>query len=125
MLLETLIKTDVLDFLACIQEKVHSVDELLEALREENQRVEEYGRHHINRLMELSTYQWQLEQVEMKLKAPSLIRISFIKEGEASRKPATYDDKVEALLLSMIMRFIRENGSCYNDKAFPENESEN
>jgi hypothetical protein len=116
MLLESLIKNDVLDFLTCIQDSVHSVDELLEALREENQRVEEYGQHHINRLMELSSYQWQLEQVEMKLKAPSLIKISFTPEGEAPRKPITNEDRIEAFLLSLIMRFIRENGSCFREK---------
>src|SRR5688500_19161232 len=46
---------------------VRSVDELLAAIRAENQRAEAYGQVNIPELMEVSAYQWQLEQLEMKL----------------------------------------------------------
>ena len=102
-------KLDVLAFLSEIKEKVHSVDELLDALQEENKRIEDYGQVNIERLLEISNYQWQLEQIVMKLKAPSLIKITFAKEGENAIQPRTEDEKIEILLIGLIMKFVRES----------------
>ncbi|KAA9345938.1 hypothetical protein [Adhaeribacter soli] len=105
-------KVDVLAFLLEIKEKVHSVDELLDALQAENRRIEDYGQFNIDRLLEISTYQWQLEQVEMKLKAPSLIKITFAQEGEKTIQPKTEEEKIEALLIGLIMKFLRESDNA-------------
>ena len=103
---------DILNFLTRIEEEVHCLDELLNAVKEENRRAEVYGQQNISELMEISAYQWQLEQVEMKLKAPSLIKISFMQEGEKVREPQTEEERIEAFLLRLIMRIIRNNGAC-------------
>jgi hypothetical protein len=102
-------KVDVLAFLLDIKEKVHSVTELLDALQAENRRIEDYGQFNVERLLEISAYQWQLEQVEMKLKAPSLIKITFAKEGEKALQPKSEEEKIEAFLIGLIMKFVRDN----------------
>lgn len=99
---------NVQEFLNRIRPEVHDIDELLQAIRTENDRVELYGQQHLNELMEISAYQWQLEQVEMKLKAPSLISISFLPEGESLPQPESEEAKIETILLQMIMGFIRD-----------------
>lgn len=99
---------NVLGFLDRIRPEVHDIDELLHAIRAENDRVELYGQQHLNELMEISAYQWQLEQVEMKLKAPSLITISFLPEGKNIPEPLSEEAKIETMLLQMIMGFIRD-----------------
>lgn len=100
--------TDILNFLRDIKDHVRSIDELLAAIRGENQRAETYGQTHIPELMEVSAYQWQLEQLEMKLKAPSLIKISF--EPEGAKLPVSplksLEEEAEALLLEIVMRMI-------------------
>ena len=106
----SVLQTDILAFLTSIQSEVQDMDELLEAIRQENHRAERYGQQNISELMEVSAYQWHLEQVEMKLKAPSLIRISFAPDGEKLQEPQTYEAKVEAVLLKLIMRIIRLDG---------------
>ena len=102
---KTTMQTDILAFLRSIQDAVNSVEELLQELRAENNRAEVYGQQNLEELMELSNYQWQLEQVEMKLKAPSLIRISFA-EGWTPRV-LNHEEQVEALILDMIVKFTR------------------
>jgi hypothetical protein len=102
---------NVLNFLERIGPDVHDVDELLHSIRAENDRVELYGQQHLNELLEISAYQWQLEQVEMKLKAPSLITISFLPEGETLPQPDSEEAKIETILLQMIMGFIRDKNS--------------
>ncbi|MBK0403104.1 hypothetical protein I5M27_08920 [Adhaeribacter sp. BT258] len=106
----SVVQADILTFLTSIQDDIQDMDGLLEAIRQENQRAEIYGRQNIAELMEISAYQWQLEQVEMKLKAPSLIKITFIPEGEKVQTPKTEEEKIEAILLTLIMRIIRYNG---------------
>ena len=101
--------TDILDFLKSIKENVKSIDELLEAIQSENQRAEIYGQAHIPELMEVSAYQWQLEQLEMKLKAPSLIKISFSNFSEPVEKEKTLEESAEELLLTILMRMISKN----------------
>jgi hypothetical protein len=112
----SVLQADILAFLTSIRDEIHDLDSLLEAIRKENHRAELYGQRNISELMEISSYQWQLEQVEMKLKAPSLIKISFAPEGEKVRVPETEEEKVDALLLSLIMRMIRYDGQFGKEK---------
>lgn len=100
---------EILDFLRNIKENVRSVDELLAAIRAENQRAEAYGQANIPELMEVSTYQYQLEQLEMKLKAPSLIRITFMQDTEYGQGEKSLEEKAEELLLGILMRLISKN----------------
>src|SRR5688572_5935382 len=100
---------EILDFLKNIKENVRSVDELLAAIRTENQRAEAYGQVNIPELMEVSAYQWQLEQLEMKLKAPSLIRISFSNELVQTEGEKSLEVKAEEVLLGILMRLISKN----------------
>lgn len=97
---------EILEFLKSIKENVRSVDELLAAIRAENQRAEAYGQSNIPELMEVSAYQWQLEQLEMKLKAPSLIKISFSQNPEQKSEEKSLEDQAEELLLAILMRLI-------------------
>ena len=99
---------DILNFLKSIKENVGSVDELLSIIRTENQRAEAYGQANIPELLEVSAYQWQLEQLEMKLKAPSLIRISFSKGPVHHEEEKTLEEKAEELLLGILMHLIRK-----------------
>lgn len=99
-------QTDILDFLSGIKEDVRSIDDLLGAIRNENLRAETYGQHNIPELLEVSAYQWQLEQLEMKLKAPSLIKISFSPGGTALNKEKTLEEKAEEILLGIVMHMI-------------------
>src|SRR5690606_15334909 len=103
----SVLQADILYFLTSIQDSIYSLDDLLDAIRKENNRAERFGKENISELMEVSAYQWQLEQVEMKLKAPSLIQISFTPEGAKVREPATEEEKIEALLIKLIIRIIR------------------
>ncbi|MFC5270281.1 hypothetical protein [Adhaeribacter terreus] len=112
----SVLQADILTFLTSIQNDIHDMEGLLDAIRQENRRAEIYGQQNISELMEISVYQWQLEQVEMKLKAPSLIKITFASEGEKVREPKTEEEKIEALLLNMIMRIIRYNGHLSKEK---------
>lgn len=100
---------EILDFLKNIKENVRSVDELLAAIRAENQRAEAYGQVNIPELMEVSAYQWQLEQLEMKLKAPSLIRISFSNDLAQTEGEKSLEVKAEEVLLGILMRLISKN----------------
>jgi hypothetical protein len=102
---------NILQFLDQIRPHVHDIEELLQAIRIENDRVEIYGQQHLNELLEISAYQWQLEQVEMKLKAPSLITISFLPEGKSLTEPESEETKIEMVLLKMIMGFIRDKST--------------
>ena len=102
-------QTDILDFLKRIKENVRSIDELLAVIRDENQLAEQYGQANIPELMEVSAYQWQLEQLEMKLKAPSLIRISFSKDPLQFEGEKSLEEKAEELLLGILMRLISKN----------------
>lgn len=102
--------SDILVFLKNIKENVRSIDDLLAAIREENQRAEVYGQTHIPELMEVSAYQYQLEQLEMKLKAPSLIKISFTPEEKPAGSDRSLEEKAEELLLGVVMRLISHNG---------------
>ena len=106
----SVLQTDIIAFLSNLQHDVYDLDGLLDAIRTENRRAEIYGQQNISELMEISVYQWQLEQVEMKLKAPSLIRISFAQEGEPVQEPKSCEAKVEAILLQIIMKIIRNDG---------------
>jgi hypothetical protein len=99
---------NVLEFLDRIRPEVNDINELLLAIRTENDRIELYGQQHLNELLEISAYQWQLEQLEMKLKAPSLITISFLPEGGPMHQPESEEAKIETKLLQMIMGFIRD-----------------
>lgn len=116
LLNENIYETDILDFLRKIGDSVHSIEELIIALRKENDSIEVFGKQNVDRLLEISTYQWQLEKVEMKLKAPSLIKIRFANEGEKPGQLLTEEDQIDALLLNLIMRFIRENGTVLPEK---------
>jgi hypothetical protein len=98
--------SDILNFLRNIQPNVHTIEGLLTMIREENQRAELYGQQNIPELMEVSAYQWQLEQLEMKLKAPSLIKISFSSEPTDDKKVKTLEEEAEELLLAIVMRMI-------------------
>jgi hypothetical protein len=101
--------TDILNFLKSIKDNVRNVEELLAAIRTENQRAEAYGQVHIPELMEVSAYQWQLEQLEMKLKAPSLIKISFSEESRQEGGEKKLEEKAEELLLGILMHLISRN----------------
>ena len=109
-------QADILTFLTSIQDDIQDMHGLLEAIRQENRRAEIYGQQNISDLMEISVYQLQLEQVEMKLKAPSLIKITFTPEGGEVREPRTEEEKIEAMLLNLIMRIIRLNGLVDKEK---------
>ncbi len=106
--------TDILVFLKNIKSNVQSIDELLTAIKSENQRAENYGQKNIHELMEVSAYQWQLEQLEMKLKAPSLIKISFTEQLSGTQKDKSLEESAEEILLNILMRLISrgelENG---------------
>lgn len=112
----SVVQADVLAFLTSIQNEIQDMDGLLEAIRRENRRAEIYGQENISDLMEISVYQWQLEQVEMKLKAPSLIKITFTPEGGKVAEPQTEEEKIEAALLNLILRIIRFNGLTDKEK---------
>ena len=99
-------QTDILGFLTGIKDDVRSIDDLLAAIRQENQRAEAYGLPNIPELMEVSAYQWQLEPLEMKLKAPSLIKISFSAGGTMVTKEKSLEEKAEELLLKVVMHLI-------------------
>src|SRR6478735_1626916 len=99
-------QTDILGFLSGIKEDVRSIEDLLTAIRKENERAELYGQHNIPELLEVSAYQWQLEQLEMKLKAPSLIKISFTSGGAFINLEKTLEEKAEEILLGIVMHLI-------------------
>ena len=101
--------TDILVFLKDIKPNVQSLEDLLVMIREENQRAEVYGQQHIPELMEVSAYQWQLEQLEMKLKAPSLIKITFSGDGQLNKAEKSLEENAEELLLAIVMRLISKN----------------
>ena len=100
--------TDILIFLRDIKDHVRSIEDLLVAIRAENQRAEVYGQANIPELMEVSAYQWQLEQLEMKLKAPSLIKITFLQDNavQPAKQTKSLEEEAEALLLEIVMRMI-------------------
>ena|SRR6188768_1344769 len=102
-------QTDILDFLGRIKEKVRSIEDLLAVIRNENQRAEKYGQANIPELLEVSAYQWQLEQLEMKLKAPSLIKISFSKDHNQFEEEKSLEVKAEEMLLGILMRLTSKN----------------
>ena len=109
-------QSDILIFLKNIREHVRSVDDLLAAIRTENQRAETYGQSHIPELLEVSAYQWQLEQLEMKLKAPSLIKISFTSSQNDSAPSRSLEEEAEALMMGIILRLISNNNLDKEDK---------
>lgn len=99
-------QSDILGFLNGIKDEVRSIDDVLAAIRKENERAEEYGLHNIPELLEVSAYQWQLEQLEMKLKAPSLIKISFSPGDRVISKDKSLEEKAEEMLLGIVMHLI-------------------
>jgi predicted nuclease with TOPRIM domain len=100
---------NILTFLEHVQHEVNSLEELLDAIRNENKRIRFYEEQHQSQLKEIIDYQKQLEKVEKKLNSPSPIKIRFLPEGARKDQPVSTDEKAEAFLLHLLLRFIRGN----------------
>lgn len=102
---------NILSFLEHVQHEVNSPEELLTAIRNENNRIRNFGQENQNQidLPKLNAYLKQLEKVEKELNSPSQIKITFLPEGTRKEQPESTEEKADAFLLQLLLRFIRGN----------------